>query len=147
MVDVLLAFPQLVFALLLVSIIGPKLWLVILAVGLSHAPQVARVMRAATLDVSERDFVKATELIGVKRRRIMAEEILPNLISPLMVEIGLRLTYSIVIIAGLSFLGVIPIRITTAFGSGIAGVPGKTPDADVSVTPSGAISESEMGSL
>jgi peptide/nickel transport system permease protein len=104
-VDVLLAFPQLVFALLLVSIIGPKLWLVILAVGLSHAPQVARVMRAATLDVSERDFVKATELIGVKRRRIMAEEILPNLISPLMVEIGLRLTYSIVIIAGLSFLG------------------------------------------
>jgi peptide/nickel transport system permease protein len=104
-VDVLLAFPQLVFALLLVSIIGPKLWLVILAVGLSHAPQVARVIRAATLDVSERDFVKATELIGVKRRRIMAEEILPNLISPLMVEIGLRLTYSIVIIAGLSFLG------------------------------------------
>jgi len=104
-VDVLLAFPQLVFALLLVSIIGPKLWLVIVAVGLSHAPQVARVMRAATLDVSERDFVKATELLGVKRRRIMAEEILPNLISPLMVEIGLRLTYSIVIIAGLAFLG------------------------------------------
>jgi peptide/nickel transport system permease protein len=62
-------------------------------------------MRAATLDVSERDFVKATELLGVKRRRIMAEEILPNLVSPLMVEIGLRLTYSIVIIAGLSFLG------------------------------------------
>src|SRR5215831_4865337 len=104
-VDVLLAFPQLVFALLLVSIIGPTLWLTILAVGLSHAPQVARVMRSATLDVSERDFVKATELIGVKRRRIMAEEILPNLVSPLMVEIGLRLTYSIVIIAGLAFLG------------------------------------------
>src|SRR5215813_11782265 len=104
-VDVLLAFPQLVFALLLVSILGPTVWLTILAVGLSHAPQVARVMRAATLDVSERAFVKATELIGVKRRRIMAEEILPNLVSPLMVEIGLRLTYSIVIIAGLSFLG------------------------------------------
>ena len=62
-------------------------------------------MRAATLDVSERDFVKATELLGVKRRRIMAEEILPNLVSPLMVELGLRLTYSIVIIAGLAFLG------------------------------------------
>jgi peptide/nickel transport system permease protein len=104
-VDVLLAFPQLVFALLLVSILGPTVWLTILAVGLSHAPQVARVMRSATLDVSERDFVKATELLGVKRRRIMAEEILPNLVSPLMVEVGLRLTYSIVIIAGLSFLG------------------------------------------
>jgi peptide/nickel transport system permease protein len=104
-VDVILAFPQLVFALLLVSIIGPKLWLTVLAVGFSHAPQVARVMRSASLDVSERDFVKATELLGVGRRKIMTREILPNLISPLMVETGLRLTYSIVIIAGLSFLG------------------------------------------
>jgi peptide/nickel transport system permease protein len=104
-VDVILAFPQLVFALLLVSIIGPKIWLTVLAVGLSHAPQVARVMRSAALDVSERDFVKATELLGVRRRKIMTKEILPNLISPLMVESGLRLTYSIVIIAGLSFLG------------------------------------------
>jgi peptide/nickel transport system permease protein len=104
-VDVILAFPQIVFALLLVSIIGPKLWLIVMAVGFSHAPQVARVMRSAALDVSERDFVKATELLGVKRRRIMVHEILPNLITPVMVETGLRLTYSIVIIAGLAFLG------------------------------------------
>jgi peptide/nickel transport system permease protein len=104
-VDVILAFPQIVFALLLVSIVGPKLWLIVLAVGVSHAPQVARVMRSAALDVSERDFVKASELLGTRRRRIMTREILPNLISPLMVEGGLRLTYSIVIIAGLSFLG------------------------------------------
>jgi peptide/nickel transport system permease protein len=104
-VDVILAFPQIVFALLLVSIIGPKLWLIVVAVGFSHAPQVARVMRSAALDVSERDFVKATELLGIKRRHIMTREILPNLITPVMVETGLRLTYSIVIIAGLSFLG------------------------------------------
>jgi peptide/nickel transport system permease protein len=104
-VDVLLAFPSLVFALLLVSIIGPKLWLIVLAVGLSHAPQVARVMRASTLDISERDFVKAVELQGVKPRLIMAREILPNLITPLTVETGLRLTFSIIIIAGLAFLG------------------------------------------
>lgn len=104
-VDVILAFPQIVFALLLVSIVGPKLWLTVLAVGFSHAPQVARVMRSAALDISERDFVKASELIGINRRRVMVREILPNLISPLMVEGGLRLTYSIVIIAGLSFLG------------------------------------------
>lgn len=104
-VDVILAFPQLVLALLLVSIIGPKIWLIILAVGFSHAPQVARVLRSATLDLAERDFVKAIELNGVPARRVMTREILPNLVSPLMVEIGLRLTYSIVIIAGLSFLG------------------------------------------
>ena len=53
-VDVFLAFPQLVFALLLVSILGPKIWLIVLAVAISHMPQVARVARAAALDISER---------------------------------------------------------------------------------------------
>jgi peptide/nickel transport system permease protein len=104
-VDVFLSFPQLVLALLLVSIVGAKLWLIVLAVGLGHAPQVARVMRSAALDVSERDFVKATELQGVSSSRVMIREILPNLTTPLMVEAGLRLTYSIVVIAGLAFLG------------------------------------------
>ncbi len=104
-VDVILAFPQLVFALLLVSVIGPKLWLIVLAVGISHAPAVARVIRSATLDISERDYVKVVELQGMRPAKVMAKEILPNLISPLTVEAGLRLTYSIVIMAGLSFLG------------------------------------------
>jgi len=104
-VDVILAFPQIVFALMLLAMVGPKLWLIVLAVGLSHAPQVARVVRSATLDVSERDFVKMAELQGMRPIRVMRTEILPNLVSPLMVEIGLRLTYSIVITAGLAFLG------------------------------------------
>jgi peptide/nickel transport system permease protein len=104
-VDVILAFPQIVFALLLVSIIGPKLWLIVLAVAVSHAPQVARVLRSATLDISERDFVKAVEITGVSSSRVMRKEILPNLVTPITVEVGLRLTYSIVIIAGLAFLG------------------------------------------
>jgi len=104
-VDVILAFPQLVFALLLVSVLGPRLWLIVLAVGLSHAPQVARVIRSATLDISERDYVKVAELQGMRPRKIMSSEILPNLVSPLTVEAGLRLTYSIIIMAGLSFLG------------------------------------------
>jgi len=104
-VDVILAFPQLVFALLLLSLLGPKLWLIVLAVGLSHAPAVARVIRSATLDIAERDYVKVAELQGMRPVKVMGKEILPNLISPLMVEAGLRLTYSIVIIAGLAFLG------------------------------------------
>jgi peptide/nickel transport system permease protein len=104
-VDVILSFPQLVFALLLLSLLGPKLWLITIAVGVSHAPQVARVLRSATLDLSERDFVKAAELQGMRPARVMRKEILPNLVSPLMVEAGLRLTYSIVIMAGLAFLG------------------------------------------
>lgn len=104
-VDVFLAFPQLVFALLLISIIGPKTWLIIVAVGLTHAPASARVLRSAALEISERDYVKWVELQGVKPTKIMRNEILPNLVSPLMVEAGLRFTYSIVMMAGLAFLG------------------------------------------
>jgi len=103
--DVVLAFPQVVFALLLVSIYGASVWLVVLAVALAHAPQVARVIRSAALDVSERDFVRSAELIAFPPWKVMSREILPSLTSPLMVETGLRLTWSLIIIAGLSFLG------------------------------------------
>jgi peptide/nickel transport system permease protein len=103
--DVALAFPQIILALLLVSIVGPKLWLVCLAVAAIHAPQVARVARAATLRTVEQDFVKYAESYGIPRRAVMGGEIVPNIIGPIMVETGLRLTYSIAIIASLSFLG------------------------------------------
>ena len=83
-VDVILSFPQLVFALLLLSLLGPKSWLIVVAVGVSHAPAVARVIRSATLDVAERDYVKVAELQGMRPAKVMAREILPNLISPLM---------------------------------------------------------------
>jgi peptide/nickel transport system permease protein len=104
-VDIVLAFPPLVFALLLVSVLGPKVWLIVLAVGISHTPQVARVTRAAGLDICERDFVKAAQILGIPGRKVLSREVLPSLTSVLMVEVGLRLTYSILIIAGLSFLG------------------------------------------
>jgi peptide/nickel transport system permease protein len=104
-VDVVLAIPQLVFVLLLLSVIGPKWWLLIIAVGLSQAPQTARVIHAAAQDVSERDFVRAIAVWGVPPRTVIRRHVLPNLTTPLMVEAGLRLSYSIVLIAGLSFLG------------------------------------------
>jgi peptide/nickel transport system permease protein len=103
--DVFLAFPQIVFALLLVSAFGPKLWLLVLTVGISHAPRVARVLRGAAQQVVERDFIKAAEAVGESRWRILFSELLPNVTSPLLVETGLRLTYSIGLVAGLSFLG------------------------------------------
>jgi peptide/nickel transport system permease protein len=103
--DVFMAFPQIVLALLLVSAFGPKLWLIVLVVGISHAPRVARVIRGAALQVVERDFVKAAEAVGEPRRRIIFGELLPNVTSPLLVELGLRLTYSIGLIAAINFLG------------------------------------------
>ena len=104
-VDVILAFPQLVFALLLLSMLGPEAVADRAGRRPVPCPAVARVLRSATLDISERDFVKAAELQGMRPAKVMSKEILPNLSSPLMVEAGLRLTYSIVIMAGLAFLG------------------------------------------
>jgi peptide/nickel transport system permease protein len=103
--DVLLSFPQIILVLLAVSVIGPKPWLIVLTVGMTHAPRVARVMRGAGQEVVERDFVKAAEVVGEKRWRIVFSELLPNVTSPLLVELGLRMTYSIALIAGVSFLG------------------------------------------
>lgn len=103
--DVLLAFPQLVLALLAITVIGPKSWLIVAVIGLTHAPRVARVARQATLGVAQQDFVKAAEMYAVPRPAILGREILPNITGPLMVELGLRLTYSIGYVASLSFLG------------------------------------------
>ncbi|MER9408381.1 MULTISPECIES: ABC transporter permease [unclassified Mesorhizobium] len=105
LLDVAMAFPQTVLALLFVSIVGPKLWLIALLVAAIHAPQVARVMRSVALRVSEEDYIRYAEAIGVSTTRIITREILPNLAAPLMVELGLRFSYSIALIAGLGFLG------------------------------------------
>jgi peptide/nickel transport system permease protein len=103
--DILLAFPQIVLVLLLVAGFGPQLWLIVLTVALGHLPRVARVARAAAAEVVERDFVRAAEVLGESRTHLLLVEILPNMSSPLLVEFGLRLTYSIGLIAGVSFLG------------------------------------------
>jgi peptide/nickel transport system permease protein len=63
------------------------------------------VARAASLRVAEEDFVRFAEAIGMSRGKIMVREIFPNIVNPLLVELGLRFTYSIALIAGLSFLG------------------------------------------
>ncbi len=105
LLDVVLAFPQIVLALLFVSILGPRLWLIVLIVGIGHAPRIARVARAATLEVAQRDFVRAAEAFGIARYKILFNEIMPSITSPLLVEFGLRLTYSIGLIAALSYLG------------------------------------------
>jgi len=103
--DVVLAFPQIILALLAVSALGPKLWLIVIVVAVGHIPRVARVMRGAAQEVVERDFVKAAEAVGEKRSRIVFGELLPNVTSPLLVELGLRMTYSIGLVAAVSFLG------------------------------------------
>lgn len=105
LLDVALAFPQTIFALLFLSILGSDPWLIAVIVAAIHMPQVARVARAGTLRVASEDFIRHAEAIGMSPMRILLTEILPNISAPLLVELGLRYTYSIALIAGLSFLG------------------------------------------
>ncbi|MGU3435526.1 ABC transporter permease [Kocuria rhizophila] len=103
--DVLLAIPQLVFALLAVTVLGPQGWVLVLVIGITHAPRVARVIRSATAGVVAEDYVLASQMYAVPQWKILGRDVLPNIMGPLMVEVGLRLTYSIGAVASLSFLG------------------------------------------
>jgi peptide/nickel transport system permease protein len=103
--DVIMAFPQIMLALVAVSLVGPKNWVTVLAIALTTAPRVARVARGAAQPVVERDFIGATEAMGMSRARIISGELFPNILGPMMVEASLRLTYSIAVIAALAFLG------------------------------------------
>lgn len=104
--DVALAFPQILLALLVLTAISePAWWIIVLLVGLSHAPRVARVARGVALGIVPRDFVTAAEALGESRARVVVAEVLPNMSAPLLAEAGLRLTYSIGMVAGIGFLG------------------------------------------
>jgi peptide/nickel transport system permease protein len=104
--DVLLAFPQILLALVVLTAVrNPSVWIIVALVGLSHAPRVARVSRGVALGIVSRDFVVAAEALGERRSRVIVAEVLPNMSGPLLAEAGLRLTYSIGIVAALGFLG------------------------------------------
>ena len=103
--DVIMALPSILLALVAVAIVGPRAWVIVAAIALTTAPRVARVARGAAQPVVERDFIAASEAMGVPRWRILSGELLPNTLGPLMVEASLRLTYSIGLIAGLAYLG------------------------------------------
>ncbi len=106
--DVIMAFPQIMLALVAVAIVGPHAWVIVVAIALTTAPRIARVARGAAQPIVERDFIAASEAMGVPRWRIISGELLPNTLGPLMVEASLRLTYSIGVIAALAFLGLSP---------------------------------------
>lgn len=104
--DVALAFPQILLALLVLTAVDqPAAWMIVVLVGVSHAPRVARVARGVALGIVSRDYVVAAEALGESRVRVILAEVLPNMSAPLLAEAGLRLTYSIGMVAGIGFLG------------------------------------------
>ncbi len=105
--DVLLSFPQILLALVvLTSVAQPKAWMLVVLVGLSNAPRTARIARGVALGLVSRDFVHAAEALGETRSRVIVAEVLPNMNAPLLAEAGLRLTFSISLVAALGFLGI-----------------------------------------
>ncbi|MEI9406416.1 ABC transporter permease [Mesorhizobium argentiipisi] len=105
LIDLKLAFPSIVVALLFVTMFGSGKLLLVLLVGISLAPTGARVVRGAALSVVGREFVQHAQAIGVPSYRILLRDVLPNITSPLLVEVGLRLMWAISALAGLNFLG------------------------------------------
>lgn len=104
--DVVLSFPQILLALLVLTALQrPTAWVLIVLVGVSHAPRVARLARGVALGIVSRDFVIAAEALGEKRSRVILAEVLPNMNAPLLAEGGLRLTFSIGFVGSLGFLG------------------------------------------
>ncbi|QZY51713.1 ABC transporter permease [Leucobacter tenebrionis] len=103
--DVVLSLPTIVFVLLFVSGLGRSLWLLTLLIGISHIPQVARVVRGATVEVAGREFVEQAQALGASWVRILSVQIAPNIMSTIMVEFGIRIVWSIVAMASLSMIG------------------------------------------
>jgi len=105
LMDVMLSIPGLLLAIGVVAALGPGLWQVMVAVGVANIPIFARLLRGSVLAQRENDFVLAARSVGVRGRSILVSHILPNAISPVIVQGTLALATAIIDVAGLSFLG------------------------------------------
>ncbi len=105
LLDVQLAFPGLLVAICIISIIGPGLENVIVAVGIFSVPLFARVTRGQVLTLKEQEFVMAARMMGAQDGRIMLSHLLPNAVAPILVLCTLRIATAILTAASLSFLG------------------------------------------
>jgi peptide/nickel transport system permease protein len=103
--DVLLSFPALLFLLVLATGAGASKSVLVIGVAVVQLPLIARVVRAATLEQSVRGFVEAAVARGESSLAIVRLEILPNIVAPIAADIGLRFTYSIILVASVNFLG------------------------------------------
>jgi peptide/nickel transport system permease protein len=105
LMDVLLAFPSILLAIVIVSVLGPSLTNAMLAIGIVFIPQMARVVRSAVISVRERDYIEAERALGAGNAQIVFSGVLPNSTAPLIVQATLTLATAILDVAALSFLG------------------------------------------
>ncbi|MET0574615.1 MAG: ABC transporter permease [Mesorhizobium sp.] len=105
LMDVLLAFPAILLALLIVTIVGPGTWTSVAAIGIIYTPIFTRVVRGPALSLKSREFVDAARTFGSSRFYILTRHLLLNLVAPLTVQVTLALAWALLTEAGLSFLG------------------------------------------
>jgi peptide/nickel transport system permease protein len=106
--DIMLAIPGFLLAIGIVAMLGPGLVQIMIAVGVTQIPIFARLIRGSILALRDNDFVLAARSVGVPRRTILSSHILPNAISPVIVQGTLALATAIIDVAGLGFLGLGP---------------------------------------
>lgn len=105
LMDVIFAFPALLLALLIVTILGPGLYNTVLAISIVYTPIFARVARGQVISVKQMDFVTAARSLGERELLIMFRHVIPNIISVMIVQVTLALSWALITEAGLSFLG------------------------------------------
>lgn len=116
LIDVMLSFPSILLALVIVSILGRSLPNVMLAVGISSIPLYTRLVRGSTLSVKQSDYVSAAQLIGSSAQRQMVQHILPNILAPIIVVMTTSMAGAIISAAALSFLGLGAVPPTPEWG-------------------------------
>jgi dipeptide transport system permease protein len=104
-VDIILSIPELLTAIVIVSIMGPGVAGLIIAISLAFIPRLARLTRGTVLQTMERDYIDAGRAIGVGNARLMFRHVLPNAAAPILVEVSLRMGQAILITAALGFIG------------------------------------------
>jgi peptide/nickel transport system permease protein len=105
LMDVVMAFPGILLALIIIAILGPGLANAMIAVGIGEAPAYTRVVRSAALGVREQSYIEAARAIGAHDSRILLRYVLPNIIQPLIVILSVGFAVAIVIGSSLGFLG------------------------------------------
>lgn len=103
--DVLLAFPPILFLLVIATGAGSNIYALVIAIAIIHVPSIARILRTATLETSVRGYVEAAVARGDKTSIILRREILPNIWGPIVADGGPRFTVSILLVAAVNFLG------------------------------------------
>lgn len=103
--DVVLAFPRLILLILIVALFEPSLLVIILVLGLTQWPGTTRIVRAEVLSLREREYVQAAKALGFADRRVILRHVLPNVLAPIIVTATLGIGNTIVLEAGLAFLG------------------------------------------